>query len=132
MVTASRPTDQGVERAADVLKALSHPQRLAIVRALASGELTVSTLDAELGIRQPNLSQCLSVLREAGLITPRRESKTVVYRLSDAVGGRVVAILNAVFAEEPGAAPSRKPSGDRADAAKTDRPSEAAMFARIG
>lgn len=66
----------------DVLKALAHPVRLAAVRALSSGERCVSELGAELGVRQPLLSQQLTVLRGAHVVTTRRAAKQVFYRLT--------------------------------------------------
>jgi len=66
------------------MKALGHPVRLEIVEVLATeGESCVCHLEARLGLRQANISQHLSRLREAGLVTDRREGLNVYYSLAD-------------------------------------------------
>ena len=47
----------------------------------------------ELGLKQPSLSQQLTILRDAGLVTARRDGKTIIYRLTD---GRALPILDAL------------------------------------
>ena len=68
----------------DLLKALSHSVRLAILDVLARDEACVCHLMALLGLRQPAVSQHLMVLRNAGLVRDRREGLMVHYRLADA------------------------------------------------
>jgi Predicted transcriptional regulators len=79
--TASAEPDR--QRYAAVARALADPKRLCVLESLASGELSVSDLSATVGCQVPNMSQHLSVLRSAGLVTSRREGSTVLYRLSD-------------------------------------------------
>ena len=71
------------QRYAAVGKALADPKRLCVLESLASGELSVSDLSATVGCQVPNMSQHLSVLRSAGLVTSRRDGNTVLYRLAD-------------------------------------------------
>ena len=71
------------QRYAAVGKALADPKRLCVLESLASGELSVSDLSTTVGCQVPNMSQHLSVLRSAGLVTSRRDGNTVLYRLSD-------------------------------------------------
>ena len=71
------------QRYAAIGRALADPKRLCVLESLASGELSVSDLSATVGCHVPNMSQHLSVLRSAGLVTSRREGSTVLYRLSD-------------------------------------------------
>jgi ArsR family transcriptional regulator len=74
----------GYERASILLRALSHPVRLQIVEALArDGEACVCHLECILGQRQPQISQHLMRLKEAGLVTGRREGMNVFYSLVD-------------------------------------------------
>jgi ArsR family transcriptional regulator len=68
---------------ADVLRALAHPRRLQILHLLADGPVEVGTLAAELGISQPNASQHLSVMRQAGVVDAERAGREVRYRVSD-------------------------------------------------
>ena len=69
------------EDVAHLLKALSHPARLLICCQLQHGEMAVSDIEQQLGIRQPRLSRELAKLRDEGLVDTRRESKVVYYRL---------------------------------------------------
>jgi ArsR family transcriptional regulator len=71
------------QRYAAVGRALADPKRLCVLESLASGELSVSDLSSTVGCQVPNMSQHLSVLRSAGLVTSRRDGNTVLYRLAD-------------------------------------------------
>jgi len=70
-------------RYAAVGRALADPKRLCVLESLASGELSVGDLSSLVGCQIPNMSQHLSVLRTAGLVTTRRDGSTVFYRLAD-------------------------------------------------
>ncbi len=76
-------TDASRTRAAAIARALADPKRLCVVERLALGERSVSDLSREVGCQVPNMSQHLTVLRSAGLVTSRREGSTVFYRLVD-------------------------------------------------
>lgn len=76
-------TDTARERAATIARALSDPKRLCVLEQLAGGERSVSDLSRDAGCHVPNMSQHLSVLRAAGLVTSRRDGSTVLYRLVD-------------------------------------------------
>ncbi len=64
-------------------RALAHPVRLQILDLLRGGEACVCHLEAALGKRQAYISQQLIVLREAGLVEPRKDGLQVFYRLVD-------------------------------------------------
>lgn len=49
---------------------------------LGEGEADVSTLTEACGATRPSVSQHLARLRFAGLVTPRKEGRRVIYRLS--------------------------------------------------
>ncbi|MEI8333415.1 MAG: metalloregulator ArsR/SmtB family transcription factor [Chloroflexota bacterium] len=70
-------------RFAAVGRALADPKRLCVLECLSAGELSVGELSTRAGCQVPNMSQHLSVLRSAGLVTSRREGSTVYYRLAD-------------------------------------------------
>lgn len=69
--------------AATFLKAISHEGRLMILCHLVSGEKSVTELEDLLAARQAAVSQQLSRLRLEGLVIPRRDGKTIYYRLAD-------------------------------------------------
>ncbi|WP_370654917.1 ArsR/SmtB family transcription factor [Prescottella sp. R16] len=67
---------------ADFFKTLGHPARIRVLELLSEREHTVSELLPEVGIEPANLSQQLSILRRAGLVTARREGLSVSYALT--------------------------------------------------
>lgn len=76
-------SDRTRSRTAAVARALADPKRLCVLEQLVRGERSVSDLSRDVGCQVPNMSQHLSVLRTAGLVTSRREGSTVFYRLVD-------------------------------------------------
>jgi ArsR family transcriptional regulator len=83
--------------AATFLKAISHEGRLMILCHLATGEKTVTELEALLSARQAAVSQQLSRLRAEGLVTPRREGKAIHYRLTDRRAIRILDTVHELF-----------------------------------
>jgi ArsR family transcriptional regulator len=83
MMTDSSPQSTHYEISAHLFKILTHPTRLAILDILRDGEHCVCHMEAHLGLRQAYISQQLSVLREAGLITDRRDGWNIFYRVPD-------------------------------------------------
>jgi DNA-binding transcriptional ArsR family regulator len=79
IMTNISPFDQ----VADLLQVIGQPARLQILLAIGDGESCVCHLEATFGWRQAYLSQHLMALREAGLVTDRRESRYIFYHLSD-------------------------------------------------
>lgn len=73
-----------IEETAEVFKALSHPTRLAIVCGLASSdECNVSKMVDKLGLLQPNISQHLAILKNAGVIEGYRKGSQVCYKVAN-------------------------------------------------
>lgn len=71
-------------KVAGLLKALANDRRLMILCKLVEwGEANVGTLADAVGLSQSALSQHLAKMREENLVTFRRESQTVWYRVSD-------------------------------------------------
>ncbi len=73
----------GYKALGELFRALAHPVRARILDILACQEACVCHLTAVLGQHQPYVSQQLATLREAGLVTDRREGTLVYYRLAD-------------------------------------------------
>ena len=84
-MTAYNPVDCDPRAATELLRAIAHPMRLIILCRLLDGELAVSGFESEMNLKQPSLSQQLGLLRDAGLVTARREAKSVVYALANAI-----------------------------------------------
>ncbi len=74
---------QMFELHANLLKSLAHPRRLEIIHLLRDQELPVSDIHTMLDLPQANISQHLTVLRDAGVVITRRDGKQVFYKLSD-------------------------------------------------
>lgn len=80
--------------AAAVLKMLSNPQRLLLLCALLEGERSVGELEETLGATQSYVSGQLARLRDQGLVSARRDGRTIRYSLSDP---RVTPILERLY-----------------------------------
>jgi ArsR family transcriptional regulator len=65
-----------------VMKALSEPNRVRMIKILGHKELCVCELQELLGIAQSTVSKHLKVLEEAGLVVFRKEGSWIIYRLS--------------------------------------------------
>ena len=79
MATVLKPTD--LTRTARLCRALSDENRLRIVGMLTSGERCVCELTAALDLGQSLLSHHLKTLKDAGLVTDRRDGRWVYYTL---------------------------------------------------
>lgn len=73
---------QVFKKHAAVHKALANTKRLEIVHLLRNQELSVREMTEMLGLSQSNLSQHLSILRQAGLVKTKKEGVTVFYQLT--------------------------------------------------
>lgn len=91
---------QSAGAASNLMKALSHEERLLLLCQLSQKELCVSELEESLGIQQPSLSQQLGVLRKQGLVDTRKEGKYVYYRVSDPNALAVLQTLYQLYCQE--------------------------------
>lgn len=66
-----------------VMKALSDPNRVRIIKILEKKELCVCELRDLIGLAQSTVSKHLKVLEDAGLVDYRKESSWFIYRLSE-------------------------------------------------
>lgn len=64
------------------LQALSEPHRMVILSMLADGERPAGDFVDALPIAQPTVSKHLSVLRDAGLVTVRKDAQRRMYSLN--------------------------------------------------
>ena len=92
--------DELVDKATNAsafIKAISHEGRLMILCHLVSGEKSVTELEDLISARQAAVSQQLSRLRLEGLVIPRRDGKTIYYRLADDKPKRVLEVVYDLF-----------------------------------
>jgi ArsR family transcriptional regulator len=74
-------TSLDLSRATRIFHALSDETRLAVVQMLGDGERCVCDLQVALDVAQSRLSFHLKVLKEAGLVTDRKEARWSYYTL---------------------------------------------------
>lgn len=82
------------DSASGLLKVLANPDRLLILCQLVEGELCVGDIERMTGIRQPTLSQQLTVLREEQLVATRRDGKQIYYRIAS---DKAIAVMRALY-----------------------------------
>jgi DNA-binding transcriptional ArsR family regulator len=83
----------------DPFSALGDPNRRAIVELLRPGERSVREIADQLPISRPAVSQHLSVLKRAGLVTEEAEGTRRLYRLHDEGVAAVRAYLESVWGD---------------------------------
>ena len=74
-------SDPSLARSVQLCHALSDETRLAVLEMLRDGERCVCELQDDLGAAQSRLSFHLRVLKEAGLVSDRREGRWAYYRV---------------------------------------------------
>ena len=125
-MTVSPLPDDRLNDAAGLLKVLAHPARLRLALHLMRGEASVAAMEHDLGIRQPNLSQHLGELREAALVTTRREHKVVFYTLNDGRTVDLLSVLSDLFGD------GQRRTVRRKSTSRSASTGGAAMFALTG
>jgi ArsR family transcriptional regulator len=69
------------EKQAEIVKAIAHPLRIAIVDFLKDGEQCVCDIAEYVGSERSNVSRHLSVMVNAGVLQCRKEGLKVIYKL---------------------------------------------------
>ncbi|MEO8506047.1 MAG: metalloregulator ArsR/SmtB family transcription factor [Betaproteobacteria bacterium] len=88
----------GAKDATAALRVLANEDRLLLLCELCgTGERSVGDLEAKLDIRQPTLSQQLSVLRREGMVRTRRSGRQVLYSVADVKVRALLRALHAVY-----------------------------------
>lgn len=96
-ITGQDDMQQHAQDAAALLKALANENRLMILCTLMGGEMSVGELNEKVPLSQSALSQHLASLREAGLVSTRKEAQTVFYRLEGDEAAKVIAVLQSIY-----------------------------------
>ena len=91
--TSDVESDEVFEMAAELFRVMSAPMRLKIISRLCNGEKNVSELLEEIDTTQPNMSQHLNTLYQAGVLGKRRDGVQIYYRI---INDRVVTLCRAV------------------------------------
>ncbi|MCA3555045.1 metalloregulator ArsR/SmtB family transcription factor [Aestuariivirga sp.] len=89
-----------VPRATAILKSLSHEARLLILCLLCDGEKPVSKIEELMGMPQAAVSQQLARLRRAGLVSTRREGRSIFYSIASEDASRLISTLHDMLGGE--------------------------------
>ena len=89
--------EENAEKAAKLLKSMSHPSRLMVLCHLLKGECPVSALNQAIPLSQSALSQHLAGLRRAGLVGTRRERQVIYYRLKSQAVSEILEALYRIY-----------------------------------
>ena len=92
-----RVMQQAATKAGGLLKVLANPDRLMLLCQISQGEYCVSELEKVTGIKQPTLSQQLSVLREEQMVSTRREGKQIFYSIASVEAMAVMKVLYELY-----------------------------------
>ena len=90
-ITKAMPDDDTLIDLAELFKVFGDSTRIKILSALSGGELCVCDISTILGMTSSAVSHQLKILKNAGLVSFRRDGKTVFYALAD---DHVMTILN--------------------------------------
>lgn len=81
-MTINELTVEQLERAANMLRAIAHPTRIAILNFLEEGEKrTVTEIHEKIGIEQSTASHHLGILRDKGVLVASRQGKNSYYSI---------------------------------------------------
>jgi ArsR family transcriptional regulator len=82
-ILSEMPSDEEIQKNADIIKSLADPTRLKIIYLLEHGELCVCEIMSALDKPQPTVSHHLNLLKNAGLLKWRKEGVWIHYKLSN-------------------------------------------------
>lgn len=83
------------ERASHILKALSHPVRMAMMEMLIKDkQLNVTTIYEQLGIEQAVASQHLAVLKKYGVLEVKKKGKNAYYYIRQPRLYKIIELIN--------------------------------------
>lgn len=91
---------QSATEACALLKVLGNADRLLLLCQLTQGEHCVAELADLTGVTQPTLSQQLTVLRQNGLVSTRREGKQVHYSITSTNAMAVMQVLYELYCKQ--------------------------------
>ncbi len=88
-------TIEQLEKAANMLRAIAHPMRIAILNYLEDGQKrTVTEIYEKIGIEQSTASHHLGILRDKGVLIATREGKNSYYSIKHDKLGTLIDCIN--------------------------------------
>ncbi|MFZ5758731.1 MAG: ArsR/SmtB family transcription factor [Thermodesulfobacteriota bacterium] len=92
--------NEHIESIAGMLKTMSHPIRLKILCLLQDREMTVGDLREEVKTTNANVSQHLSILRNQGIISFRKDANFIYNRINDPRVLQLIQTMRTLFCTE--------------------------------
>jgi DNA-binding transcriptional ArsR family regulator len=90
----------------EVFKALADPTRREILHLLRRGEMTAGELAERFDMTRPSMSHHFTVLKQADLVTSRRDGQQIYYGLNTTVVEDLLAIVWDLFAHQKDGEPN--------------------------
>jgi ArsR family transcriptional regulator, virulence genes transcriptional regulator len=90
------------ELQSDICLALANPKRLQILNLLKNGEMSAGEMVKAMNIPKANLSQHLSVLKQKGIVSSRREGTSIYYSITHPKITDACSIMRSVLMESLG------------------------------
>lgn len=84
---------ESADTATILMKVLANPDRLMLLCQISQGEKSVGELETLTGIKQPTLSQQLTVLRINAIVKTRREGKNIFYSVASKPALAIINVL---------------------------------------
>jgi len=85
---------------AEICKILANPKRLQILNLLRYKEMSVNELASLMEVREANVSQHLTVMRQKGILIARREGVNIYYRIANPKVIKACDIMREVLLEQ--------------------------------
>ena len=89
--------DAEIAKAAQYLKAMSHPLRLKILCTLGNDKVSVQDIVDKVGTTQSNISQHLGILRDKGILACHKDANRVFYYIDNPQTLQLIHMLREIF-----------------------------------
>lgn len=89
--------DAEIAKAAQYLKAMSHPLRLKILCTLGNDKVNVQDIVEKVGTTQSNISQHLGILRDKGILACHKDANRVFYFIDNPQTLQLIQMLREIF-----------------------------------
>ena len=90
-------TAEALEKAAECLRTLAHPQRLRLVELLLHGRYTVGELAEACGLTSPVTSGHLRLMQHCGMLRQERDGRNTYYQIAQPCLGEFLACVKRHF-----------------------------------
>lgn len=105
------PMEDSIGSLEQLFLALADKTRLRLLGLMADGEVSVGYLAERISESQPKVSRHLAYLRNAGIVSTRRDGKWVYYSISPADDPAAANVLDALLANFRTTSPEEQPVG---------------------